>query len=194
MKVIFLDFDGVLNSQTSFLYETNRRKKHKEQGVKGPVMETLSFHCCAAFQHVLDTYPDMKVVISSTWRTHFSLDWLKEKLASYHIDSSRVIDVTPDDHDFGRRGAEIQWWLDKHPDVTHYAIIDDNDWEITQWHGKDRFVQTDWERGMGTNHAAQLIEKLSAFNQKKVAERLETEKLAREELAKLPKPKLDDDF
>jgi histidinol phosphatase-like enzyme len=50
MKVIFLDFDGVLNSETSFLYEYNRRKVHKEQGVKGHINETLSLHCCAAFK------------------------------------------------------------------------------------------------------------------------------------------------
>jgi len=194
MKVIFLDFDGVLNSQTSFLYESDRRKKHKEQGVKGPVNETLSPHCCAAFQHVLNQYPDVKIVISSTWRELFSLDWLREKLASYHIDSSRVIDRTPKDHGSGNRGYEIAWWLNEHPEVTHYAVIDDNTWGIPEVHGRDRFVQTDWDRGMGISHAVELIDKLSSFNQKKVAERLEAEKLAKEEFNKLPKPKLDDNF
>ncbi len=194
MKVIFLDFDGVLNSETSFLYEHNRRKVHGEQGVKGPVNETLSMHCCAAFQHVLDTYPEIKIVLSTTWREMFDLEWLKAKLAEYHIDSSRVIGKTPKDYSYGRRGAEIQWWLDQNPGVTHYAIIDDNDWEITEWHGEDRFVQTDWERGMGTNHAKLLIWKLSNKNQVKVEERLEKEKLEREEEAKKPKPPMDDNF
>lgn len=197
MKVVFLDFDGVLNSETSFLYEHNRRKRDNEQGVKGQVNETLSLHCCAAFREVLITYPDLKIVLSTTWRELFDMDWLKAKLDEYKIDSSRVIGRTPKDHSFGRRGAEIQWWLDEHPEVTHYAIIDDNDWEISNWHGKDRFVQTDWERGMGTNHTNELIWKLSAKNQKLVSERLEIEKLEREaaaaEEAKNPK-KVDDNF
>ena len=42
MKVIFLDFDGVMNSEGSFGYEHRRRNHHKEQGVKGPVNETFS--------------------------------------------------------------------------------------------------------------------------------------------------------
>lgn len=161
MKVIFLDFDGVLNSQGSFLYEDNRRKKYKEQGVKGPVNETLCNVCTANFQHVLDTYPDVKIVLSTTWRTSFSLDWLKAKLEQYHIDSSRVIDCTPEDHRYGSRGNEIQWWLDKHPTVTHYVIIDDNNWDITPKHGKDRFIETTWEGGMTFAHAHETIRKLS---------------------------------
>lgn len=197
MKVIFLDFDGVLNSATSFLYEHNRRVKHKEQGVKGPVNETLSPHCCAALQEVLNTYPEVKVVLSTTWRELFDMDWLKAKLAEYHIDSSRVIGKTPRDYDFDRRGVEIQMWLNEHPEVTHYVAIDDNDWEISEYHGEDRFVKTDWDRGMGANHAVELIEKLSKKNQKAVEERLEREKTGRdkaaEELAKNPPP-LDDDF
>jgi hypothetical protein len=160
MKVIFLDFDGVLNSATSFLYEDNRRKKLKEQCVKGPVNETLSHHCCAAFQLVLDIYPEVKVVLSTTWRNLFDMEWLKAKLAEYHIDSSRVIDKTPGSMD-GDRGAEIQRWLDKHPEVTHYAIIDDNDWGITAIHGTGRFVKTEWEHGMHVGHTYELKEKLS---------------------------------
>lgn len=198
MKVIFLDFDGVLNSETSFLYEHNRRKRDNEQGVKGPVNETLSAHCCAAFREVLLTYPDVKIVLSTTWRTMFDLEWLKAKLAEYKIDSTRVIGKTPVDYDFGRRGIEIAIWLKEHPEVTHYVAIDDNDWEISQYHGDDRFVKTDWERGMGTNHAKELIFKLSAKNQKLVEERIEKERVelekAREEAAKNPKPPMDDDF
>lgn len=168
MKVIFLDFDGVLNSQGSFLYENNRRKKHKEQGVKGPVNETLCNVCTANFQCVLDQYPEAKIVLSTTWRTLFSIDWLKEKLASYHIDSSRVIDKTPQDRLSGDRGREIQWWLKNHPEVTHYVVIDDNDWGISPIHGEGRFVHTTREGGMTIAHAKELILKLSKENKAKM--------------------------
>jgi hypothetical protein len=198
MKVIFLDFDGVLNSATSFLHEHNRRKVHKEQGVKGPINQTLSLHCCAAFQEVLNKYPDVKVVLSTTWRTMFDLQWLKEKLSEYHIDSSRVIGITPEPRITGDRGHEIADWLSQHPEVTHYAIIDDNDWGIIASHGEDRFVHTDWDRGMGLNHAIELMKKLSANNQKAVEERLAKEKAedekAAEERAKTKDEKPDNDF
>jgi hypothetical protein len=163
MKVIFLDFDGVLNSETSFLYEKNRRTKLKEQGVKGHVNETLSLHCAAAFQWVLDCYPDVKVVLSTTWRNLFTMDWLKAKLEEYHIDSSRIIGKTPIDPG-GNRGLEINTWLTANPEVTHYAIIDDNDWGITSIHGTGRFVWTNWYSGMHMGHAYELKDKLSNWH------------------------------
>lgn len=170
MTVIFLDFDGVLNSEGSFLYESNRRKRYKEQGVKGPVMETLCNVCTANFQELLFQYPDAKVVISSTWREHFSLDWLREKLASYKIDSSRVIDKTPSDWG-GNRGVEIQLWLNAHPEVDHYIIIDDNDWGIIDVHGKQRFIQTEWEGGgFQTKHLTEAAFKLSSKYKKALKE------------------------
>lgn len=174
MKVIFLDFDGVLNSQGSFVYETQLRErfaaKSKEQGEKGPqgpVNQTLCNVCTANFQLVLEQYPDVQIVISSTWRELFSIDWLKEKLASYHIDSSRVIGITPSE--WGNyRGAEIKIWLNEHPEVTHYVIIDDNDDGLTENHGAHRFVQTTWDGGMTFAHAKELIAKLSSKNAKKL--------------------------
>ena len=172
MKVIFLDFDGVLNSQGSFLFESCRRNTWKEQGVKGPVNNTLCNVCTVNFQYALQHYKDVKVVISSTWRLLFTLDELKVILDKYHIDSSRVIGMTKEDpSDNHSRGDEIQWWLDEHPEVTHYVIIDDNDWDITGKHGKDRFVQTTWEGGMTFAHTQELIEKLSNFNKKKIDEK-----------------------
>lgn len=167
MKVIFLDFDGVLNSAASFLHEDNRRRVHKEQGVKGGVSETLSYQQCAAFQYVLNQYPEVKIVLSTTWRNLYKMDWLKAKLAEYHIESDRVIGKTPDSYS-GNRGSEISQWLAEHPEVTHYVIIDDNDWGITPIHTHDRFVQTTWEDGMGMSHAYELVEKLSNHHKAKI--------------------------
>ena len=160
MKVIFLDFDGVLNSQGSFIYESNRRKKHKEQGVKGQVNETLCNVNTANFQYVLDQYPEVKIVISSTWREIHELDWLRAKLESYHVDGSRVIDRTPKDYKDANRGLEIQQWLDLHPEVTHYVIIDDNDWGIIEAHPSQKFVRTSWASGFTFDHAEELSAKL----------------------------------
>ena len=189
MKVIFLDFDGVLNSQTSFLYEDNRRRVHKEQGVKGPVNQTLSHQQCAAFQYVLNQYPEVKVVLSTTWRNLYDMEWLKAKLAEYHIDSSRVIGKTPEEFS-GNRGIEIQRWLTDHPEVTHYVIIDDNDWGIVGVHGRGHFVQTTWEGGMNIEHAYELCEKLSNHHKDKLAQ----EKEESDDSDGSGKPPLDNNF
>lgn len=146
MKVIFLDFDGVLNSAASFVMEERKReglsKKDKEK--LGPTIQSLCHVCTSNFQLILEHYPELKVVISSTWRELFDMDWLKAKLQSYGIDSSRVIDKTP--VLFGDiRGQEIAAWLADHPEVTKFVIIDDN------FIG-DRFeheiVFTTWETGL----------------------------------------------
>lgn len=167
MKVIFLDFDGVLNSQGSFLYESDRRRKRHEIGLKGPVNQTLCNVCTANFQMILDTYRDVKIVISSSWREMFDLEWLKEKLASYHIDSSRVIGKTPSDWG-GNRGAEIRIWLNEHPEVIHYVVIDDSDWGIKDLHGEGRFIKTTWAAGLTFDKSEEAIDKLSSKNRRKI--------------------------
>lgn len=169
MKVIFLDFDGVLNSEGSFIYEDKRRERAAEtgKGIKGHVNETLCNVCASNFQFILDRYPEVKVVISSTWREMFTLDWLKEKLASYHIDSSRVIGVTPRKLS-SMRGEEISMWLRDNPEVSHYIVIDDNDWGISEIHGDGRFIKTTWGSGLTFDKAAEAIRKLSNRNRRKV--------------------------
>lgn len=126
MKVIFLDFDGVLNSAASFLLEERKRKENPAMDDLGPVNQTLCNICTSNFRHILDEVPDAKIVISSTWRNLFELDWLRDKLAEYKIPGDRVIDKTPVVRMFGERGEEIQDWLGEHPEVTDYVILDDN--------------------------------------------------------------------
>jgi hypothetical protein len=158
MKVIFLDLDGVLNSQGSFLLETRKRKgiRKKLKEELGPVNETLDPVCCSNFQYVLDKLPEVKIVISSTWRVLFELEWLKNKLTSYGIDSSRVIDKTPEL--IGKeRGDEIKEWLKNRTDITMFAIIDDN--FIGSGYDEE-IVKTTWTSGFTLDHARQTIQVL----------------------------------
>lgn len=157
MKVIFLDFDGVLNSQASFIMETRKRLNKKKASKLCPVNETLCEVYCSNLQYILEKVPDANIVISSTWRSIFDLDWLKDKLTSYGVDSSKVIDKTPET--FGRaRGREIQMWLDDHKEVKEFVIIDDNhiggDFE-------HEIVFTEWNVGLTLNHARKAVEILS---------------------------------
>jgi len=163
MKVIFLDFDGVLNSAASFWFERRFRKAHPELDDLGPVRETLCRVCTSNFQVILDHFPETKVVISSTWRNLFTLDWLKEKLASYGIDSSRVIGKTGG-ADWGDRGTEIQQWLNEHPEVKTYVVLDDN--YIGGGIPETNIVKTSWNVGLTLPHALEAIQKLGGRKSK----------------------------
>ena len=160
MKVIFLDFDGVLNSAASFLVEHRIRKENKLFDDLCPVNQTLCKVCTSNFRHILDEVPDAKIVISSSWRNMFELDWLKAKLAEYGIDSSRVIDKTPSS--FNReRGYEINEWLEEHPEVTKYVILDDNyigpPFQPNRIDTGPNFVRSNWNVGLTLTLAVQAV-------------------------------------
>lgn len=168
MKVIFLDFDGVLNSCASFVMEDRKRKKLKGKAYEDsktrpcPLNETLCHVCTSNFQLILDHFPEMKIVISSTWRELFTMDWLKDKLQSYGIDSSRVIDKTPVRYS-GVRGEEIAAWLEgwekddtKPEKITYYVIIDDN--EIGNgFEEQGKVIKTTWATGLTLEHVHNTI-------------------------------------
>lgn len=160
MKVIFLDFDGVLNSAASFVYETRLRKKHPQTTKKlPPVNQTLCKICTSNFIEILDAAPDAKIVISSSWRELFTLDWLKKKLEEYGIDGTRVIDRTPSSFS-GDRGREIESWMDDHPEVEKYVILDDN-WIGPPYQDNDlsstNFVKTTWPVGLTLDKTFEAI-------------------------------------
>jgi len=165
MKVIFLDFDGVLNSAASFMLESRIRKEHPMADDLPPVNETLCRVCTSNFRHILDEVPDAKIVISSTWRQLFDLDWLKAKLSEYGIDSTRVIDVTPSLRvrmsQYAERGEEIKAWMDAHPEVTNYVILDDNyigpPYQENHIEAGPNFVKSTWNVGLTLTLAVEAV-------------------------------------
>lgn len=172
MKVIFLDFDGVLNSSASFVCENRKKKRAVKNYYTGKgglsnksakqirINQTFSEVCASNFQYILDKCPDVKVVISSTWRILHDMDWLKEKLEEYGIDSSKVIDKTPriiQGFRSAPRGEEISEWLAEHPEVTDYVILDDNS-DMTVH--MEKFVQTTWLDGLTLSIAMTVIGRL----------------------------------
>jgi len=143
--VIFQDLDGVCNSKTSFRLEQRKGTEN--------ISDTLSEINCSNFQSILDAVPDAKIVISSSWRILHSFDYLKTKLTEYRIDAGKVIGVTPCVSS-GDRAREITLWLEEHPEVTHYVILDD-DSDILS-HG-EHAVLTTWEDGLLSTHVKAAI-------------------------------------
>lgn len=104
MKVLFLDIDGVLNKD---------RTKEFYNGVIGLDQKLLNLYLPWLTKH-----PEVKVVLSSTWR--------KKPEHKAYLSSRGLSWISETPFLPGQsRGAEIKRWLEGNPQVTHFAILDD---------------------------------------------------------------------
>ena len=135
MKVLFLDFDGVLNSNQSATFWHNKRDQSKwesemYQGWAGTLKEYVAMEFCpialSNMEELMRRVPDLKIVVSSTWRIGETVESLKKILAPAPLVANAIISTTPVNKNRGARGLEIQAWLDKHPDVENFVIVDDD--------------------------------------------------------------------
>lgn len=143
-RVLFLDIDGVVLSGTA-LRETGDNRYLPPAAI-------------ALVNEVLDRTGAV-VVVSSTWRMYKDC---REILARAGLTRLHEDWATPTGRQMvgplilGRtRGSEIQDWLDRHPEVERYAIIDDDSDMLDQQ--KARFVKTDFMTGIGRAHVERLV-------------------------------------
>lgn len=143
MKVLFLDIDGVCNS-AAWVKQGNNPWHGTDPAAVALVRQIIEATKC-------------DVVLSSTWRLY------PEARAVVKRDVCHFIDVTKDMQGGGKwgitdRGHEVQEWLDRHPEVTQYAILDDNsDFLPHQW-----LFKTTWEIGLTEDIADAVIHHLNA--------------------------------
>lgn len=152
-KIIFLDFDGVLNNTGSYLYSKNE----KWPANPDPVSVFL-------IQRLIEKY-DFKVVVSSTWKQKRTVDELESILINDFGFTCKnfVIDKTPDIYDLhldeyllNIRGSEIEAWLKRHPEFsTSYVIIDDS--VDFYSHQRNYIVQTDPDDGFRFTHYMKVL-------------------------------------
>ena len=158
LKVIFLDVDGVLNSELSREQERNNFDNWMEHEVSEMHVNNL--------KKIVDA-TGAQIVLSSSWRfdhpkatgRDFIADPLMKildrKLKAVGLD---IIDVTPDLR--GKiRGVEIQDWLDRHSEVEKFVILDD-DTDMTDAQ-KPFFVNTTFKNGLTEDLANKAIEILN---------------------------------
>lgn len=144
MKVIFLDFDGVITIPPKWYINANKIK-----WIKKIVDKT-----------------DAKIVVSSSWRRENVKETINDmigktkrcprnKMLYWLIDN--LYDVT---HTYkGLRGQEIKDWLNERNDIENYVIIDDDgDFLDEQLY---HFVQTNYEDGITETEAIRAIKVLN---------------------------------
>ena len=157
MNIIFLDIDGVLNCfdwYASAEFQSLKTKDDSELDID-PKCAHMIVDLCNQF--------DAKVVITSTWK----LSWYSTvmRLERGGLPSHYVIDHTPDYlwipiENFDKsRGAEIKGWLENHPEVTNYVIVDDReDFKEDQI---PHFVHVDQTLGLTMENVEQIQNILS---------------------------------
>ena len=115
MKIIFLDFDGVLNSAKDFAGCEN-------QGVvinpsKLPLLRQIV------------SATEARIVLSTSWREHWSKTpaecddigrFIEQTFSFYGL---QIFDKTPEFR--GKRETQIKFWLDQHPEVQQFVVLDD---------------------------------------------------------------------
>jgi HAD domain in Swiss Army Knife RNA repair proteins len=148
MKLLFLDFDGVLNS-AQFAH-LQHRAWMKDKSNSRPYRDEFCPISCSNLLWIIERVPDLKIVISSSWRLGRSLHELKTILEDQGIPQDLVIDKTPhlvQANESVPRGFEIQKWLDDHKelDVEKFCIIDD---DSDMEHLSIFHVKTDFRTGL----------------------------------------------
>lgn len=162
MKVIFLDFDGVITT-----LESGWNLCHNKMKLLGEILQAT----------------DAKIVISSSWRRNT----LEETLqfisgGSLHSKNNpfpycdKVVGITDRMYAFSwndeinertgkrptyllPRGVEIQRYLELNKDITQYVILDDAT-DMLYWH-KDNFVNTNPYDGLSQEDVNKAIEILN---------------------------------
>jgi hypothetical protein len=136
MKVLFLDIDGVLNCLGT--RQTYRGFVGIDPALAQQIVKIQRDSGC-------------KVVLASSWRLFVDgRDEVEKQVCD-------ILDVTPN-LPGGFRGDEVRAWLDEHPEVTRYAIVDDD----VDFHDGQRVFRTEWSTGITDEIAAQIIDYLNA--------------------------------
>lgn len=151
MKIIFLDFDGVISTyEKGWRFDVEKIKLLKE---------------------IVDK-TDAKIVVTSSWKRGFTEvdNFIKsfydkprnkdlKKVTIFDWFANSIYDIT--DNNGSWRGDEIQRWIDKHnEEIESYVILDDD----SDFHDNQlfNFVQTDTYEGITSREVKLCIKILNS--------------------------------
>lgn len=152
MKVIFLDIDGVMNSQ----------KYDLEKGNDGGIMDPTRLDL---LKELIDE-TQAEVVLTSSWRHNWSFHEAacfgsgKRIFRELFAHGIRAYDKTPSL--FSDRTQEIKAWLEDNPDAESFVILDDIPFG---WEDLEPYVvKTNYRigRGLEAEHIEKAIQILNS--------------------------------
>ena len=135
MDVLFLDIDGVLNNVEDGGKPDKAGFVEKNLAVCGDNLENL--------KTLLGRFPELKVVWSSNWRYCAKPEWFGWQNPCMWLErqpwlAPRIVGKTPCKIS-SEHYHDIKWWLDDHPEVENYVILEDS-YFPTDWFGIDKHV------------------------------------------------------
>ena len=182
INVIFLDIDGVLNGYNFWnLLGWNIISKFNSDRLKSwyrDITEPFGVHerKVKRLAKIVHNTMNTKVVISSCWRIGLqsnNLSYAQKKLLDlfdkYDI---KIYDYTPRSES-GKRDEEIKAWLSKHKEVNKFIILDDENFDLQCFIGKEliqtssvprgRYIKGKWyeNTGLKNKHVRQAIKMLN---------------------------------
>lgn len=181
MKVVFLDIDGVMNSEEHVLELRDLMMAGKiEQDVYDDGWDLPCPKALEALNKIIKA-TNAKIVLSSTWRLDPNrvnkLNSIFKQYGFTIADCTTTANITKvtlenklnfsfkncyskykhDDVDFtDDRGAQIAYWLYEHPEVTNFVILDDDSEDIDNYY-KDKHVKTIFKTGLTDKDADEAI-------------------------------------
>ncbi len=144
MKVIFLDFDGVITTLES--------------------RWNIDSEKCKLVKRICDE-TGAKIVISSSWRKsnleYTMKQFSKESflLYDYVIDVTKRLSISGSASITIPRGVEILEYIESHDSITNYVILDD-DTDMLLWQ-RNHFVHTSTHEGINEKNVEQAIKILN---------------------------------
>lgn len=169
MRVIFLDIDGVLNADCDF-----GGKSKPNPYVSS---DDGNRYCGICRTHVkllkqIVDRTDAKIVLTSSWKNDYN-DYIRHgyfnRVGKYLYNKLRALGLSIYDttikYDFSggkNRGYEISQWLEDHPEVDRWVVLDDekfSDYDFLKI--TPNLILTDVEYGLWKLPALQAIYKLT---------------------------------
>lgn len=143
MNILFLDVDGVLNSQA------HPAPEPKINGLMGIADEHLDI-----LKAIVHTF-NLKIVVSSTWRKFDNqMNFLQEKMDEIGADIVGKTPTLDDGKHMECRGDEIELFMNQTDlDIDRFVIIDD---DSDMGNVKDFHVKTAFKTGLKKEHREQV--------------------------------------
>lgn len=164
MKILFLDMDGVLNDAAFYEYAKERRGK---TATLNELNRTIAQHINPVnvynLRHILKEVPDLRIVISSTWRKYYNLPNMQYMLGKVGIPKEKIIGMTDRDLPPGKhegtgpddiqRGDLCLKWAAEHNITEFVCVDDDRDFDRCL----DRLVRTNYKNGLTRTKAEEIL-------------------------------------
>ncbi len=156
MKVIFLDVDGVLNSDASLMTDDAleealilKLKQLVEQTNAKIILSSAWRMCFGPLRTLMNWLDCAGLHLSGMTQNGVRVDWLKEQ---GYTPTRKYLDVRDDyngnEYEYTTdRGAEILKWLSDHKNIESFVILDDEAVDITPYF-PNNFIKTNFRTGL----------------------------------------------